>query len=84
MGLTRPPTDPLHLRRRRRAKIAQCPLAKEVWIALASFRKFNNFLGDYRDNGVISIRKPEGSARPFERHAHDPLGLGVESKAVAA
>jgi hypothetical protein len=33
---------------------------------LASFRKLDNFLGNYRDSEVVSIHKSEGSARHFE------------------
>jgi hypothetical protein len=81
--MTRPPTEaaPLHLWRRC-AKIDQRLLAKQVQIALASCRKRDNFLGDYRYNEIVSIHKSEGSARHFERDTHDALGLSVEFMAV--
>jgi hypothetical protein len=78
-----PPTEaaPLHLRRRS-TKIVQRPLAKQVRVSLASFRKLDNFLGDYRDSGVVSIHKPQGSARHFERYAYHALSLGIGFVAV--
>jgi len=42
--------------RRRRAKIAQCTLAKEVWIALALLCKVDDSLGDYFDGEVVHAR----------------------------
>jgi hypothetical protein len=45
---------------------------------LAGLGKVDDFLGDYADDGVRSIRKPKGCNRRFERDAHDALSLGVE------
>jgi hypothetical protein len=58
------------------------PARKAIRIALTSFRKLDNFLGDYRYNEIVSIHKSEGSARYFERDTHDALGLSVEFMAV--
>jgi hypothetical protein len=71
----------LHLWRRC-AKIVQRPLAKHVRVSLAFFRQFDDFLGDYRDDRIVSIRKSEGRTRHFECDAHDALGLGVEFEAI--
>jgi len=68
--------------RRRRAKIAQGPLAKEVWIALALLCKVDDSLGDYFDGEVVSIVKPEGYAHHLERDAHDTYGFGIGFVAV--
>jgi len=76
-----PDLSPLRLRRRL-AKVLQRPLAKQVRIARASFREFDDFLGDYLNDGIISICQAKGRPRHFERDAHDTLSLGIELLAV--
>jgi hypothetical protein len=73
--------SPFNLRRRL-AKIVQGPLAEQVRVALAGFRKLNDLTGDHCDDEIVSIRKSEGGACHLECDAHDPPGLGVEVLAV--
>jgi hypothetical protein len=62
--------------------VIQCPLAKQIRIALAFFCKLNDFPGDYPNDGIVSIPQVEGCARHFERDAHDAPGLRIEFEAV--
>jgi hypothetical protein len=64
------------------AKIVQRPLAKQVRVALASFRKLDDFAGDYLDDEILSIRKSQGGACHFECDPHDTFCLGIEFVAV--
>jgi hypothetical protein len=55
-------------------QIVQRSLAKQVRIALAGFRKLDDFVGDY----LIWICQVKSRPRHFECDAHDPLGLKIE------
>ncbi len=46
------------------------------------FASLDDFVGDYRDDRVCSIRKMQGRARHFECDPHDALDLGVDVLAV--
>jgi hypothetical protein len=74
--------DSALFRRWRVAKIAQRQIRKEIGISLAGFRKLDDSLRDYCDDGIVSIRKSKGRECHFQCDAHDALGLGIELLAV--
>jgi hypothetical protein len=69
--------DPLDLWRRC-AKIDQRALTEQVRAALACFCKVDDFLGDYFDNRIGPICKPQRGTCHFECDPHDANRLGIE------
>jgi hypothetical protein len=81
-GSARPPTDAARYTRGGSAKIVQRPFAKEVRIALAFSRKFDDSLSDHRDDKIVSICNSQRRAGHLKCDAHNALGLKIEFKAV--
>jgi hypothetical protein len=54
------------------------PVRRAGQAVLLAFRKFDDSVGDYRDDRVCSIPKMQGRARHFECDPHDALDLGVD------
>jgi hypothetical protein len=57
-------------------------LAEQIGVALAGFRKLDDFIGDVREDGMSGLRNTESRARQFECDAHDALGLGVKALTI--